>query len=1169
MGDNIYLISLYRKSIEKSDNTKNRIIDRSKSADEYLATDYFDILQVKKRDLKDTFSDIMGIWRGETRDKADTVAQSYPVYCSRETEKKFAGNDKHYGNPFESTEDQKQNYLSIIQVYITPEVMARMTETKDHIWEKAIILEPFMEDLHEIMQDFSQDNPEENFKYQIFHMLSAGDFAVVIRSEKAETSFRISTCIRQRIVKGKAEDEDLKLALYKTYTLLTIYGEEKGKENGQCQVMQVQEAESPENVQFVIRACYSNLYWSNQDKVQEWLGRDNLPEDIACLNGRYDISVHLKEPEFLELLSEIIQYKNGQLHFEEEQPKESADQGAEWKNLKVEYLRFLIRNHYLSCINERILVNYVSRQVIQTISNRIQIEESAESKFLYDRNQQKCDNLLKDYKTIREKVEDIKEYRKNLIQYMNLIHKLILICLSNNKSSDTRIHTIVLCEQLQVVLDSLDKYCEIYKRESSGRREDWLDEIESYLRNAIWVLNSYAGYIRNNNLQTLQMPNYDMESGTSMEKVLIGYSEALNLYINEYLRSSETDSSMGRSYLPIIVPNLTERDISVKVLFEKKLYNKKDISAGRTYMMVVSIPTLSELSEVSVTLTSLLHEAAHQYRYESREERNEVLLNRALSCIADVIVQNMVGRRNPYGCEDSAYKFFLILETCWVKAFKESFFQEDGENGYEYRGFPLQEYKYELKTELRLILNSFSYGNPVKQCLDEFVSVIEEGYYSEDIKWNGILSEISHLLGKLEDEKLEEEPLEQKEVARILMEILTCAEALMKRSMENLGIIEKTEEAENFQNAFRLLKSRFEKVQLVLIQAYGKYKGKRERFLKSLYQNVCHVWESEMKELEKERVISQKHRERIKFGRILGIDCETDENEKVFIAMLNRAMMTVSDNDMRVIDAKIQEYREETADMSMYNIMGLTPFSYINLLASNIPVDMKLPAAYSQRITRVILMKCFDASTEYHYDRAYTHEELLDIYDKFMDICEECVVQLKTSFEVYRKNFPDIEELQRISLKELPVKNDVKIVEWLESFRKQLDSLINRDYAYIVQLTNICRILKSVMERSGINIKRFIGHQTAPRGYLFKDYMCGIMELQKRHEELERSRKGFLVEMNQMFQIVAEMLEHPEYRSIRAEKYEQYNKKCIEFLLKMYYHNKMKYAQEHRENREK
>ena len=72
--------------------------------------------------------------------------------------------------------------------------------------EKGIVLEEFIDDLYAILDGFCRDYGRDKFVFRIYQVLSAGDFAVAVKSRYPETSFELSSRIRSRVAGIKEKD---------------------------------------------------------------------------------------------------------------------------------------------------------------------------------------------------------------------------------------------------------------------------------------------------------------------------------------------------------------------------------------------------------------------------------------------------------------------------------------------------------------------------------------------------------------------------------------------------------------------------------------------------------------------------------------------------------------------------------------------------------------------------------------------------------------------------------------------------------------------------------------------------------------------------------------------------------------------------------------------------
>ena len=127
---------------------------------------------------------------------------------------------------------------------------------------------------------------------------------------------------------------------------------------------------------------------------------------------------------------------------------------------------------------------------------------------------------------------------------MRLLSRLIDMCGTLNGLSDMRIYCTLVLNYLEVLMNNLNHYCNgINKHE----RYELVSYMDSALGSMIYILNAYIDYVRNNNLQSLQTPNYNIESNLSLEKYLIGYSgfieELLQCYKQEEVYLKEDSLS--------------------------------------------------------------------------------------------------------------------------------------------------------------------------------------------------------------------------------------------------------------------------------------------------------------------------------------------------------------------------------------------------------------------------------------------------------------------------------------------------------------------------------------------------------------------------------------------------------------------------------------------------
>lgn len=1194
MKADIRVIQLMRKVIRRQSEMTD--MDEREQSD-YFATDYFDVMKVEKKELSSPLNSIMGIWSDEKIDISDIAAQSYSLYCSKEM-MKFEKKEQKCGDPFERKNEGMQ-FLSIIQVHITPEVMAKALPDKT----AEEVMDAVYKDLHGAIREFIDTYMREQFIFRIYKMLSAGDFAVVLCSAGAETSFKLSSLLRRRVIAGSGEK---KIVLYKTYTILAIGNniirqEIKGLEGD----TNLSQEEPMRKGRFVLRCSYSNLYWSNKEKADAYLNGEDIFSGIQLygLNGRYDFSVRITEKQFLELFHDIKTYKvTGMRLLRDKGAGMGKTNIASSKDGIVKYFKFLMENGYLSYINERYLVakdenseelNLLlenrERESIYTTSNELGKE------FLDCIICKKYELVMQKYQSVCEKVERIKDYRRNMRQYMYLIDKLLKLCYGINGYSDTRINAAVLLEQLDVILDSIHVYVKMYNN-ATEEKEEILYLLEEYIRESVCALDSYAQYLRNNNLQSLQIPNYNIESNMSMEKLLIGYSELLKVFTDFY-QSWKTDRVgivKSCEYLPIVIPVLSKRDVSVETLFhkgvmndweyEKKIRSELNNDSDRC-CMVISVPTLIELGNVQTMITSLFHEVAHQFRYETRKERNDALLKYIIhTFMRDLINKLMHKLENDIGLRDWNKSAVRRLEMCLVNTYMEmNYMNEKGELQYSFQEAPLSSFQCCFERDLCAVFGGWEINEDIKPVCSAFLKEIMCYYQPFNSRCQEAIGILNELIKKLDSLDYSEDTDEQ---------VVKCAYCLswecacqnvnyavepiwgedLRKWIEDENEIKYREmwdevfkEVESGKKSeFEMIWDNFLRFSHWIYENYGVFseskKIKTEKkidFLKRAYQKMCREWTEE----ETQNDLTVDFNCSLSFlGRALGIDCNTEENYKVFVEQMSFIVNSYFGYFVEMTEWRIGKYREETADMFMCNAMKLTPFGYMHMLAIGWPSNQELPAGYFSRSQNILLLQ-WCLSEEGRLSKR-----------KFMELCLELTRELECAIGMTAQSLIDLgaklESLQNINtLLESEDENQERyILNRIENLNSYCDKVEDKtselkDSSIKTELDNLrfygimAHVLGQLVDLGEAQINYLNDFEE-----LRDDYIRGITELKELNEAMSIDKNPWVRKLGEFCERIS-ICQNKPYLLKMPDK-ENINASSIEFLLNMYYVNKRRIAQQ-------
>ncbi len=1201
MGADVRVVRLMRKII-RDQNDKN-IVDETEQSD-YFATDYFDVMKVEKKELSSSFTSIIGIWPDEKIDVLDVAAQSYSLYCSSEM-MELEKDREECGDPF-LLEDKNNYFLSIIQVHITPEVFSRALGEQS----AEELIEAVYKDLHTAISEFVSLCKGGTFVYRIYKMLSAGDFAVVIRSAEAETSFKVSSLLRRRIMEGTGHG---KIVLYKTYTLLTFGSDIIGQE---IEEQRENNEDSHEKVirndRFVLRCCYSNLYWSNKENIDEFLEKNNMLSGVSLygLNGRYDFSVRITEKQFLELLDDIKAYKETGRQLQKKKQAASVNAeagGTSGEDGIVKYMRYLMKHHYLSYINERYLVaqdenndklNDLYKDRISAMIYAAPV--GSRNDFLDYKIGEMYHAVAKKCQIVRNKVIRINDYLKNMGHYMNLLDKLIKLCYGINGFSDTRIYAAVLLEQLEVIMDSIEVYVEMYHRAKED--EEILCLLEEYIRESVCALDGYAQYIRNNNLQSLQTPNYNIESNMSMEKLLIGYSEFLKVFTEFYQRRKMglVSGEGSCEYLPIVVPVLSSRDLSVETLFQKGVMDewakeeeiRKELSQkGDRSCLVIRVPTLSELGNVRTMVTSLFHEVAHQFRYEPRKVRNDALLRHVVRTVMRDIRNNLIQKlQNDTGLRDWNNNFGRSLEDSLIEAYLETnYINEDGLLEYSFQEAPLSNFQYCLGRDLCNVLDRWEQKNDLKSVLCTFLKEIVHHYQPDNSRCPDAIPILDELIGQMETEEDKEALSEQIvkcayglswECACQNVSIDVCCvwesmgfrEWIMDENKfvyeekweEAFGQIEKegTNNKKIWNNFFQFsswiydLCGNDEKVKT--------YKNnKRTEFLAKAYEKMCREWAGERMQRD---LASDYDSLLSSMGRALGIDCNTKGNYRIFEEQITFVVSQNMDWMKKMAAWRIGKYREETADMFMCNAMNLTPFGYMHMLAIGWPSNQELSRAHYNRSQNILLFQwCLNDKQQLSYE-------------KFRELCVSLVEMLEKAIHKTCQRMIDF----GIELRGLPDEEGISLVWDSEEDEKQVIGILDR----AEELAEYCKYVeKELFTQENLSIKyerkmiKFYGimahmmEQLIDQGMdqidyfndfkeLRDDYIRGIGKLKDLNCEMRTDGEPLVRQLGEFCKEIGALQNEPYLLEENVEKRGKMNASSIEFLLNMYYVNKRRVAQQ-------
>lgn len=1044
----------------------------------YLAMDYFDALVPKKIQIEEDINKFMDINTSSDNrlSKHEVAMQSIPIYCLAEDIEKHEheisvkavdgeadGKAAPYRNPFAM--QNQYPYLSLVQIYIMPEIMARIEpvhedeESGDYLPNSVTrgIINQFYEDIHRIIEDYAREHYRRDpFICRVYRSISAGDFTVAVGSNRPETAFILATLFRERgcyypksATGGK---QGMRYVFFKTYTLLSCNKKWFGCNDSARHVTSISQGktevpEMPERKtffeqydgdfkvdgRFVLRMTFSNRYWANAAK-------DNSSHKYARLNGRYDFSVTLTENAFRYVSKTLYDYKLGSRGSEksnrsdEEQRAMREELGEEF-DICEELIEYIAQKGYVTYVNERYVFKCDNMDIFAKDSESSQTEirlreETITCPLIAEINERALSRVKRRLDEVFTQVMLLDTNRRNMLYQLNLLRQMLNLCGSINGLSDTRIYCSILISQINMVLDGMQ---DCYKVLEEKKNRNFIPIMEHALAEAVESLNVFSKLIRDNNLQSLQTPNYNLESTVSMEKVLVGYGELLNSLFKWYEGTALCEEIFGlrQQYTPFVIPGNQDESLRTKVLFKEAkptFPNEK--------LMVVWCSNFSDLTNFGGTVGILFHEVAHNLRYRGRAERNGIIVDYLTYLICDQITMSVIDNlhANIPELRESIGITQLICDSLFYTYSK--IINDD-------------------RNAMRMI-KEFSYGNVldyIKNEYDKFTEVIRQ------------INDVDRFIRQcisLRDEKNIEERDEALKRVRVLRKALVNRwEPAYKR--RNSSIYAKEYE----QSVQTYMRDAIAALEVYLQVQEDKNPADKAGFVdvsaKQIYESLLanrSFGDDFNQILPRYRLVDRFF---IVLSEQLSANAEKlekDGENKALVAEIGKVFMYLTRGDSYSIIApstleafisphitktrmeatEIMKqastiYSEVCSDLFMYNLVEMTPFGYFSFLSEYAPSDARTAHTYIRRFCLVMYAE-FSRSAKHLERRAdkrrYWWGLMERLYNDFVlmsDKSLEAISDRCRSFDDMIQDAED-EETGEIVRKSLS--------EWCRSFRRRI-----------------------------------------------------------------------------------------------------------------------------------
>ena len=939
--NNLKLITLYREAVHQPDpDSQNTGRHRQLT----LTMDYFDALEVKSFSMADgNIREFFGQDIDEELNDSDIAMHSIPLYRpDNNFTREVAGSDPYYGDPLD--ENSKNGYLCLLQVYITPEVLRRLDVYKkapgEGLENVAAIYDSFFRDLHRAMNDYTnryfqeleksntEKRADSSICYCIYQSLSIGDYLIGIRCQKLDYVFHIMESIRRRKFvdingqENEKNEEPNSLVIYKTYTIVSISD------------LVIPEETEPTQTQgcgnrFILRAVLSNHYWNDEEKIEKkYLPKDYLhSQEFKRLHGRYNFSVELSEAAFLKLLPTIEKYK-----LNHKDVKEKLVSLNERETQICNFLKDFLEKGYISQLNERYVAsNDSTKEKTKNEKNDINkpfCSLKYEKGYFNGAIKHELEKLKVKIREVHDDVKKLNTSRESISYNMRLLKRLANTCSAINGYSDSRIYAVIIIRLIYAVLDGMIDYLEIY---DNTKDYNIIKKMDYELNGAVADLNEFSSYILDNSLQSLQAPDYNLESHTSVEKLMMSYSAFLQNVIDWYANTEFAKSINGlrEKYVTIMVPKAVDNGLSIKSYF----YRLDDTTSERRdseKLLAVHCPSFYTLTDFAGSLGRLLHELAHNLRYESREKRNEVIINYSAGLLLNQLGVDMMERfRMEIETLRETVKTQEILEECFTGNFI-SYLKKNIPN---YKDMKLLNLTEAINRCYFDLIKGISYLGALRKHIDKFVRSPEYRILNNDE-----IKKLWDFYDRFFDERsaLQERIGEQ---AKTRDELVS---SLRERLFGENRIVTDNESLVLSEGLFDVLSS-------------GLPDEDVERSFRICLESASFIRELTKSVTDKINEFQDTPDGR-KIARYLsmGYYFVSDNSSIDFMEYAQQSLWRTKTDALEFWQTNLYMYREVASDLFMAKVLGLTQFGYLNFCTRYIPADGVLDETFIARMALTI-----------------------------------------------------------------------------------------------------------------------------------------------------------------------------------------------------------------------
>lgn len=292
----------------------------------------------------------------------------------------------------------------------------------------------------------------------------------------------------------------------------------------------------------------------------------------------------------------------------------------------------------------------------------VEIEDAAYNIFLYDRGLYKCREMfMREIRLIKDLV-----YAYSDLWYQNTLEDGFVFFMQ----------LMAALQGIKVMLDDIDK-----RNRSKNVMESSQEQFFDMMHMIACDLNGYNKQFQFLNQDSVNYPNYEIQSKVNAEKYMAAYSSFLHRFFVLYYGEKKAEQNVVQN-IPLALVDLNQRKIVTNMFF-LSLYgrNKKSVNNNVRGIFAVHFPSSEYFSDLWSTLPLLMHEVSHTHNYGEVVNRNRALVYHIDNFFAEKITDGILKVVND-GIMVPTSSFLLeVLKKIVYRVIycqRETFFKEIG-----------------------------------------------------------------------------------------------------------------------------------------------------------------------------------------------------------------------------------------------------------------------------------------------------------------------------------------------------------------------------------------------------------------------------------------------------------------------------------------------------------